>query len=345
MVVLWIVVGVLVLALVGLYAAYNKVYAPPKKTESEMFVPDMLKRHPYHNEVVERMEELNRLPCEFVTTRSYEGLKLSARYYEGMDDKPLCICFHGYRGSAIRDFAGAGLFLIHEGYNVLMVDERGHWRSQGHTITYGIRERLDVLSWVRYANRRFGKRIPIHLFGISMGGGTVLMASGQKLPDNVRGIVADCPFNSPKDEICHVCRKIKLNPTLVWPIIWLSGLIYGRFNISATTAEREVKKTKVPIVIIHGEGDDFVPMYMSEQVRDANPSMITYHSFLDAGHGLSYFYNSVRYEEILRDYFKNVRRYNHRKRLQVTDHSVKDTRLQETAHTVKDTRHSDVTAQ
>ena len=62
-----------------------------------------------------------------------------------------------------------------------------------------------------HTNQRFGKDKSIFLFGISMGGGTVLMASGQRLPRNVKGIVADCPFNSPKDIIKHVCRKIKMN--------------------------------------------------------------------------------------------------------------------------------------
>ena len=304
MVAFLIVTAVILLILAGLYASYYKVFYSPKKDMSETRNPPAIERLAYGKRVSERINEVNTTPCKFYTIRSYDGLKLSARYFEGDDDKPLCICFHGYRGSAVRDFAGIGLHLIHEGYNVLIVDERAHWRSQGHTICFGIKERFDAVSWVKFANQRFGKDKSIFLFGISMGGGTVLMASGQRLPRNVKGIVADCPFNSPKDIIKHVCRKIKLNPDLLWPIIWLAGLVYGRLRVNATTAADEVKCSKIPIVILHGEADDFVPMSMSKEVQKANPSMIEMHTFPHADHGMSYFEDEERYIGIVEGFIE-----------------------------------------
>lgn len=302
-----IIIAVLLIALlIGLFAVYHKTFYSPHRDASETESPEMLAGHPFSETSRALTKRLCGLPCEFVTTRSYDGLTLSARYYKGKADKPLCICFHGYRGSAVRDFSGGGLFLIDKGYNVLLVDERAHWRSGGHTITYGIRERYDVLSWVNYAANRFGSDKPIYIFGISMGGGTVLMASGLDLPDSVRGIVADCPYNSPKEIIKHVCRKIHLNPTLCWPLIWLSALICGRFNVCKTTAADEVKKATKPIMIIHGEGDDFVPMYMSRQVVDANPSLIEMHTFPEAGHGLSYLYDTERYQQLVREFINKT---------------------------------------
>lgn len=304
MVAFLIVTAVILLILAGLYASYYKVFYSPKKDMSETKNPPAIERLAYGKRVSERINEVNTTPCKFYTIRSYDGLKLSARYIEGDDDKPLCICFHGYRGSAVRDFAGIGLHLIHEGYNVLIVDERAHWRSQGHTICFGIKERFDAVSWVKFANQRFGKDKSIFLFGISMGGGTVLMASGQRLPRNVKGIVADCPFNSPKDIIKHVCRKIKMNPDLLWPIIWLAGLVYGRLRVNATTAADEVKRSKIPIVILHGEADDFVPMSMSKEVQKANPSMIEMHTFPHADHGMSYFEDEERYIGIVEGFIE-----------------------------------------
>lgn len=297
-----IIAVILIGAFAGLFAAYHKVFYSPHRDASETETPEMLSRHPYREISRGYVERICKTPCEFVTTRSFDGLTLSARYYEGQKGKPLCILFHGYRGSAVRDFSGGGLFLIDEGCSVLIVDERAHWRSGGHTITFGIKERKDVLSWLSYANEHFGSDTPVYLFGISMGGGTVLMASGLDLPKNVKGIVADCPFNSPKDIICHVCRQIRLNPTLCWPLVWLSAHLYGHFNINETTAADAVKKTAVPILIIHGEGDDFVPMTMSKQVRDASPAMVKMQTFPDAGHGLSYLYDTERYQKLVRDF-------------------------------------------
>lgn len=297
-----ILAAVIIAALGGLFAAYYKIFYSPHRGVSELEPPAIIDRHPYRDQARELIRELSELPCEFISARSYDGLKLSARLYEGGRDKPVCICFHGYRGAAVRDFSGGGLFLIGEGYNVILPDQRAHWRSGGHTITFGIRERYDVLTWIDYVNERFGPDTPIYLFGISMGGGTVLMASGLDLPDNVRAIAADCPFDSAMDIILHVGRKTGLSPTVCRPLARLSALIYGRFDLNAVTAADAVKHTKKPILIIHGEGDNFVPMSMSMRVKQANPAMVEYHSFPEAGHGLSYIYDTPRYQRLVRDF-------------------------------------------
>ena len=140
-----------------------------------------------------------------------------------------------------------------------------------------------------------------------MGGGTVLMASGLELPGNVRAILADCPYNSPKDVIKYVAGKVHLNPELSWPLIWMSAHIYGHFNVLETTAADEVKKTKTPILIIHGEGDDFVPAYMSKEVYDSNPDMIERYTFPEAGHGMSFFYDRERYLSIINEFMDKHR--------------------------------------
>ncbi len=295
-----IIAVLLILSLIGIYMSYYRTFYSPHKDASETKSP----KHRYSEEAYEKTVKLSETPCERVTTTSYDGLKLSGRYFEGEKERPLCICFHGYRGSAVRDFSGIGSFLITEGNNVLLIDERAHGRSEGHTITFGVKERYDVLSWLSWANDRFGEDKPICIFGISMGGGTVLMASGLELPKNVKGIVADCPYNIPKDIILYVCKKIGLNPTLSWPVIWLAARLYGHFNIRGASAENAVRKATVPILILHGEGDDFVPMEMSRQVYEANPDTIEMHTFPDADHGLSYYYDPERYERIVRDFIK-----------------------------------------
>ena len=296
---------VLIAAAAGLYAAYRKAfYTNFKDTDDETDPPTGVGRHPFVNEAKAKTLELAAMDCETVAVRSYDGLRLSGRVYKGKEDMPVCLCFHGYRGSAVRDYSCGGLLLIKQGYTVILPDHRGHWHSEGHTITFGIKERYDVLTWLGYVNERFGADRPVFIFGISMGAGTVLMASGQKLPDNVRGIVADCPFSSPMDIILHVCRKLGMIPSLCRPIVWLSARVFGRFNVCETTAADEVKKATKPIMIIHGEGDDFVPMYMSEQVRDSRPDLVEYHSFPEAGHGLSYLYDPQRYESLVNAFMK-----------------------------------------
>ena len=299
MIIAVIIMAALAIMLAGLFAVYYKVFYSPHRDASEIDSPLIIKNKRVHEEIHSLTVHLAAMPFESVATRSYDGLGLFGRYYHRDDTSPVCICFHGYRGSAVRDFSAMGQELMRTGYNVLLVDERAHFRSGGHTITYGIRERRDVLSWVEWANDRFGSDRPIYLFGISMGAATVLMASGLELPDNVRAISADCPYNVPKDIICHVSKKVGFHPSWAWPLIRLSALIYGRLNISEVSAAEAVKRTKAPILIIHGEEDDFVPPYMSEQVKEANPSMVERHTFPEANHGTSYFADRERYMRIV----------------------------------------------
>ena len=117
-------------------------------------------------------------------------------------------------------------------------------------------------------------------------------------------MIADCPYNAPQDIIRYICRKIHLNPTLSWPVIWLSGLIYGRFRADKTTAAKEAKKSQTPILIIHGDGDDFVPPEMSAEIRDANPKMVERYTIAKAGHGHAYLYDPERYMEIVNDFLQ-----------------------------------------
>ena len=306
MIVLIIVLSVLLTAvLIGLIVPYYIVFYSPHRNADEIETEPFLDDMDMFNEIKAQARKLSEIPCSRVQTRAYDGVRLSGRYYHKSDDAPLCICFHGYRGSSVLHFSIIGQFLQDEGYNVLLVDQRAHFGSGGHTIAYGIRERRDVLSWIEYANGRFGKDKPIYLFGISMGAATVVMAADLALPDNVRLICADCPYSSPRDIIFYVAKRWYKCPRLLWALIRVSALVYGHLIIPRNlTAANAVRNTDKPVLLIHGEADCIVPDEMSEEIRLANPECVERHTFPDAVHGVSYFYDPERYIAILRDFIK-----------------------------------------
>lgn len=243
------------------------------------------------------IDEMLAVPCERICIRSHDGLLLSARYYHHSDSAPLEIEFHGYRGSAIRDFCGGNPLSRAAGRNVLLVDQRAHGESQGHVITFGILERFDVLSWVNYAVSRFGPDVPILLSGISMGAATVLMATELDLPSNVKGVIADCPYSSPKAIIKKVGRDMRLPMDLFYPMVRFSARIFGRFDPNAASAIEAAQSSKIPILLIHGEDDRFVPWDMSREIHAACP-LSELHTTPDAGHGLSFILDRDGYAEV-----------------------------------------------
>jgi len=256
--------------------------------------------------------ELEKITFEEVTIISHDGKKLFGKYYHISDNAPLQIQFHGYKGSGNRDFCGGNKLARESGFSTLLVDQRAHGKSEGRTITFGIKERLDCLSWIEYANKRFNNK-PIIIAGLSMGASTVLMASNLELPHNVIGIIADCPYSSPKEIIYSVCKNMGIPPKLAFPFIKLGGLVFGRFDIEELDCIKAVENSKVPILIIHGNDDRFVPYTMSEKIASASNN-ITLKIFENAGHGLSYMVDTEKYKQIVNDFINECYKKNAMKR-------------------------------
>ena len=195
------------LAAGGVLFAYTKAFfTSPLHREDPHALPVGEQYINERGRMLALIEELEQIPFEPVTIRSRDGLKLYGRYYHVREGAPVQIQVHGYRGSALRDFCGGSKLAREMGMNILLVDQRAHGGSGGRTITFGIRERWDCLSWAEYAAERFGD-VDIYLVGVSMGAASVLMASELDLPENVAGIIADCPFSSPEAIIAKVCRE------------------------------------------------------------------------------------------------------------------------------------------
>ena len=190
---------------------------------------------------------------------------------------------------------------LENGHNVLLIDQRAHGDSEGHTISFGILERFDILSWINYLNSRFTDKIQISLIGISMGGATVLMASELDLPSNVKLVIADCPFSSATDIITKVTIENNYPIRLLKIFLPVSAKLLGGFDLNASSAKEAVKNAKVPILLIHGDEDDFVPYYMSETIKANNPD-IEFHTFKCNIHGLSYIFDTPKYKQIVTDF-------------------------------------------
>lgn len=293
---------ILILAFVlgGSFYAYRIAFYNPPSDPDKAPNMDGSIYEPYRDEITRLYRQIRDRECEFVTITSDDGLKLFGRYYHVQDGAPLDIGFHGYRSSPFTDFAGGSEMSFEMGHNLLLVDQRAHGRSDGRTITFGIRERWDVLNWIDYACTRFGKKTPILLYGVSMGAATVLMASGLDLPDNVKCIIADCPYTRPIDIILHVGKSNPLPQWLIKPFVILGAKIYGGFDIRETDAVKAVADSNVPILVIHGESDKFVPPAMSE-LSSAKLERIT---FPGAGHALSYLSDTPRYRQTVMEFIR-----------------------------------------
>lgn len=196
---------------------------------------------------------------------SFDGLKLHGQLLRHGDGKKLIIQVHGFRSSAIHDFCAVLPYFRDKGFSVLLVDLRSHAQSEGTYITYGVHERVDLRDWIYLAMEKMGEDVDIILHGISMGAATVLMTSALDIPDNVKGIIADSGFTSPYDIFVEVLdHSFHSKPFPILPICSLMAEQKANFDFKGASTLDAMAENKIPVLFVHGEEDDFVPIEMSE---------------------------------------------------------------------------------
>lgn len=297
----------LVFILMGCWWAYSIAFYQPKSRRPTHDTPIRGSQYKAVADSILRISGImQRIPFEEVTVTSYDGTKLYGRYYHQKDHAPVEILFHGYRSHPYRDCSGGHALSRKMGFNSLVVDQRAHGASGGHTICFGVKERKDCLCWIRYLNNRFGDDVPIILSGLSMGAATVLMSADLDLPDNVSCIIADSPYASPSGIIRKVCKDWHYPVTLSVPFLHLGAMVFGGFRVGSSSAKDALKHCKVPVLLIHGEADRLVPCEMSLEIAACCASRVEVATFPDAGHGLCYLIDPVRYEAVVCRFLQSV---------------------------------------
>ncbi len=243
-------------------------------------------------------------PWEELTQVSYDGLKLKAYYLKAAKPtKRYAVLCHGYTSCA-RWTAGMGrLFCDKLGYNILMPDDRGHGNSEGSYIGFGWHDRLDIIAWVRQLIEREGADIEVVLHGISMGGATVCMVSGEVLPAQVKVIISDCGYTSVKDEVSYQIRRMYKLP--IFPLVQLTSLVCrlrAGYSFEEASAVAQVAKAKVPILFIHGGEDSFVPSFMVHELYNACASSKDIFLVPTAGHGAAFNVDPDGYEKKIKEF-------------------------------------------
>ena len=196
------------------------------------------------------------------------------------------ITVHGYTSEGINMSTYAKKY-YDMGYNVLIPDLRSHGLSEGNYIGMGWDDRLDIISWINHILAE-NPDAEIVLHGVSMGAATVSMTSGEELPSNVKAIIADCGYTSVWDEFAYQLDDLFSLPE--FPIMNVSSLvaqIRAGYSLGEASSIEQVKKSKTPILYIHGDQDDFVPYFMMEELYNATSSEKEMLTIKDAGHAKS----------------------------------------------------------
>ena len=203
---------------------------------------------------------------------SQDGYKLHATEINQDSDKWV-VCVHGYRdkGEGMSLYA---YYYFNNGYNVLLPDLKGHGQSEGKYVGMGYNDRTDLLAWInKIIEKNPNSQIVLH--GVSMGAATVMMTCGENLPQNVRVAVEDCGYTSVYDQYSYVADEFINIPIKSFALSALNtySKIKTHKDLKTMDSVSQIKKSKTPMLFIHGDKDTFVPFRMLDEVYNANPDI------------------------------------------------------------------------
>lgn len=196
---------------------------------------------------------------------SNDNLQLHGYAIKNNQSRNWAIVIHGYGGEGLK-MSGEAQKFYNLGYNVLMPDLRGCGQSQGDAIGMGWLDRLDMIDWINHIIST-EPQAQIVLYGVSMGGATVMMTTGEVLPANVKCAIEDCGYSSVNDEFKIQLERVFGLPE--FPVITCANLVCSvraGYNFQEASSVEQVKKSTTPTLFIHGKEDTFVPFEMLEEV-------------------------------------------------------------------------------
>ncbi|MDM0964049.1 alpha/beta hydrolase [Clostridium perfringens] len=210
---------------------------------------------------------------EDITLKSFDGLNLTSTLI--MNENPtnkFIVLVHGVSICYVGSLKYFDIF-YKNGFNVLIVNQRRHGKSEGKYSTYGFYEKYDVNMWIEYLKSRFGNDIILGLHGESMGAGTVMETI--PLNDSIKFVIEDCGYSNFHEligfQITHayknrLVRKI-LRPSLIFANFFMKTK--AKFSMKKIVPIDIVSSTSLPMMFIHGKEDYFVPWYMAVDLYNA----------------------------------------------------------------------------
>ena len=211
------------------------------------------------------------IPKEDIYIKSYDSLKLHGYYVPSFNKKSnnLAIIVHGYQSKA-TDMIIIGKMYTEYGFQVMLLDLRGHGESEGDFTSFGYYEKYDLKRWINFAVRTYGSDINILVHGVSMGAATAMMTTGLDIPKNVKFLLLDSGFTQVKKTFTNTRRSKGLK--IFYPGLNFVTYSKHKFIFDQIKPIKEMKKNTIPFLIVQGEKDMAVPISMANQLYSVSPA-------------------------------------------------------------------------
>ncbi len=304
LIVLGVIAALLLLAYVALGFVFFFIALGSKRREDETI--------PCKNSLFERNADNINLKTGYkwydstykqeVTIKNRKGITLHGMEFRNPENTNVwVIVLHGWT-NVKREVSSYAMEHYKRGFNVLIPDLRGHGNSESKFVSMGWLDRLDVVDWIESIAKE-NPKAKIILHGVSMGGATTMMTTGEKLPENVVMAIEDCGFMGVKEIFTDQCiRKYHLPPKLVMPQASLVCKLINGFFLGEASCIKQLKKSKTPTLFLHGDRDNFVLLENLEPVYNACAAEKEKYIIKGAEHAVSSHWFHEEYWQVVNDF-------------------------------------------
>lgn len=213
-----------------------------------------------------------------------DGLQIAGWYIPNETSENAVILVHGRhenRASAMEGTFPQFAAMLHDaGFNVLMIDVRGHGQSDPARYDFGLKAKNDVLGAVDWLMARGFQPGHIGAMGISLGGGAVNFAAAEE--PAIGAVVGDSTFSDINPIIEAQWQNESGLPNFFLPGVFLMHRIIFGFNLHDAVPIDAVRSMEPrPYLAVHCKVDDTVLIEQAEQMAAAIPGAETW--YVDSG--------------------------------------------------------------
>lgn len=300
----WFIILIIAAALVlGFYAgnlAYEELFTAPW---------DRILGIQNHRSDLARMHGLEeRYGWQRVMVPSKDGTELRGTYIETVKGgKKAVILLHGLYQN--RSMCVPYISMYQDmGYNVLLVDLRGHGESGGGQTDWGIHDVDDMNGWVDFLRSK-NPSMEIGFHGISLGAAMALIYSGSKEGQQMKFFVADSSYGNllelGRDKILTYTGddRLVLGMDMLNPFMQAAMFFHTGKLLSDVDPASQVTHMTSPVLFLHGGADMLVPPSAAhELLADSSSSVKELYIFDGAAHTMEMAVNGPAYKRVVQKF-------------------------------------------
>ena len=238
------------------------------------------------------------------TITTFDGQTLYVGFIPGdPENKHYVVLSHGYTSTRYGMYKYAALYRRF-GYNCIVYDNRGHGANQPAVVSFGYREARDLMTVIADTYERYGEDIKLGLHGESMGSG--LQITALQYQPKIDFIVNDCGYADILNVLRWKCKQVFHLPGWFADVASFYAKLWYGFSFHEVRPIDKLPENEIPICFVHGEADDFIPIWHSQKMHEATKGYSELHLYPGADHAVSIESDVKRYQQMLMDFLTEV---------------------------------------